>query len=257
VQLESKYRDGLRRTASPTYVDLEGDIVWTQEYLRYRVNRCTHSDAVQRVLFQIDGGTALPTCGDAPVGQILFPPRNEPLDFRLQLESKYRDGLKRAATSSHVDIEGDIVWTQEYIRYRVNWCDHYEATQRVFMQIDGRGVQPVCPPPVTTSTTTSTTTTVRPPECRYCPSPREQTVSSAGGTFSVAVNPIDSNADWTAVSEQPSWIRILSGSSGHGSGVVRYSVQPNGYGVQRSGVISVGGLSGLFPREDHVVTQRP
>ena len=51
-----------------------------------------------------------------------FPPRNEPILFRTNLEAKYRDGLHREPTTSYVDIEGTIVWTQEYLRYRINQC---------------------------------------------------------------------------------------------------------------------------------------
>ena len=129
----------------PTYVDLEGDIVWTQEYLRYRVNQCDHATAVQRVLDQIDGRGVAPVCGNPPPGgAVPFPPRNEPFAFRQQLELKYRDGLRRSATSSYVDIEGAIVWTQEYLRYRVNRCGHEAATQKVLDQIDGKGIASVC-----------------------------------------------------------------------------------------------------------------
>jgi hypothetical protein len=94
----------------------------------------------------------LPTSGARDVA---FPPRDQPLDFRVRLETKYRDQLQRPSTSSYVDLEGNIVWTQEYLRYRVNACDHTEAVDRVFLQIDGRGIQPVCqtivtpPPPPT------------------------------------------------------------------------------------------------------------
>lgn len=143
--LELKYRDGLRRSPSTTYVDLEGDIVWTQEYLRYRVNQCDHATAVQKVMDQIDGRGIAPVCGNPPSGSVVaFPPRNEPYAFRQELEIKYRDGLRRGATSSYVDIEGAIVWTQEYLRYRVNQCGHVAATQKVLDQIDGRGIAPVC-----------------------------------------------------------------------------------------------------------------
>lgn len=144
AQLESKYRDGLHRTATSTFVDIEGDIVWTQEYLRYRVNQCDHMTAVTKVFAQIDGGGIQPVCGGAPSGQVLFPPRNEPFDFRQQLEAKYRDGLHRTASSTFVDIEGTIVWTQEYLRYRLNACNHADAATRVFQQIDGAGIQPDC-----------------------------------------------------------------------------------------------------------------
>jgi len=143
-ELEAKYRDGLGRSPSSTYVDLEGDIVWTQEYVRYRVNGCDHPTAVQKVFDQIDGRGVSPVCGDAAAGPIAFPPRNEPYAFRLELEAKYRDGLQRPAGPSYVDIEGSIVWTQEYLRYRVNRCGHAAATAKVLNQIDGQGIAPTC-----------------------------------------------------------------------------------------------------------------
>lgn len=143
-QLETKYRDGLGRGNTITYVDREGDIVWTSEYYRYRVNGCSHSQAQTRVFAQIDSAGVYGVCGSASSGTIAFPPRNEALDFRTALESKYRDELRRGATTSAVDIEGDVVWIQEYLRYRVNSCSHAVAVDKVFAQIDGRGVQPVC-----------------------------------------------------------------------------------------------------------------
>jgi Matrixin len=143
-QLEAKYRDGLRRAPASTFVDTEGDIVWTQEYLRYRVYQCTHQQAIDRVFVQIDGGAAPGVCGNALAGAVQFPPRNEPLDFRNQLEAKYRDGLRRSPVSTTVDREGDVVWTQEYLRYRVNSCGHAAAVQDVLTQIDGNAAPPVC-----------------------------------------------------------------------------------------------------------------
>ena len=143
-QLEAKYRDGLRRGDSTTYVDREGDIVWISEYYRYRVNACSHSQAQSRVFGQIDSTGTFGVCGSAPSGAIAFPPRNEALQFRTALEAKYRDELRRGASQSSVDNEGDVVWIQEYLRYRVNSCSHAVAVDKVFAQIDGRGVQPVC-----------------------------------------------------------------------------------------------------------------
>ena len=113
VALEAKYRDGLRRAPASTFVDQEGAVVWTQEYLRYRVNGCSHPVALQHVMSQIDGGGIAPVCASA--SSAAFPPRNEPYDFMLQLESKYQNGLRRPAGTSAVDVEGNIVWTQEYL----------------------------------------------------------------------------------------------------------------------------------------------
>jgi hypothetical protein len=139
--LEIKYRDQLHRGATSSFVDIEGTIVWTQEYLRYRVNGCGHVEAVLRVFLQIDGFGVQPVCS---IFENAFPPRNEPFDFMLQLNAKYRDTLRRNPVSTFVDIEGNIVWTQEYLRYRVTGCSHIEATVKVFQQIDGRGVAPPC-----------------------------------------------------------------------------------------------------------------
>jgi len=143
-QLEAKYRDGLRRGPTSTSVDVEGDVVWTSEYLRYRVYQCTHQQAVDRVAAQIDGNAPPGVCGAAVAGSVQFPPRNEALDFRNQLEGKYRDGLRRGPTATAVDREGDVVWIQEYLRYRVNSCGHAAAVQSVLTQIDGRSAPPVC-----------------------------------------------------------------------------------------------------------------
>ena len=93
---------------------------------------------------QIDGGGPPQVCGTSGSGQVRFPPRNESLDFRIRLEAKYRDGLKRSPTSTSVDNEGDVVWTQEYLRYRVNGCGHGIATQNVMTQIDGYPAPQVC-----------------------------------------------------------------------------------------------------------------
>lgn len=141
--LEGYYRDTLRRGATTSFVDIEGTIVWTQEYLRYRVNACDHLQAQARVFLQIDGAGIQPVCG-AEQTTPTFPPRNEPFVFRQALEAKYRDQLRRNAVATFVDVEGDIVWTQEYLRYRVLECDHASAQQFVVDQIQGRGIAPGC-----------------------------------------------------------------------------------------------------------------
>lgn len=143
TNLEAKYRDGLRREPTTSFVDIEGSIVWTQEYVNYRVNQCGHADAVARVFRQIDGLGVDPVCGATTT--TAFPPRNEPFDFRAQLELKYRDGLRRGPTTTFVDAEGDIVWTLEYLRYRLSACGHAEAESKVFAQIDDRSrIPPTC-----------------------------------------------------------------------------------------------------------------
>ena len=97
-QLETKYQTGLGRSAAPTFVDREGEVVWTQEYMRYRTNGCDHASATQRVMAQIDGNPAGQVCGAPPDGLIAFPPRTDSLNFRQQLETKYQQ-FNRGASS--------------------------------------------------------------------------------------------------------------------------------------------------------------
>jgi hypothetical protein len=154
--LEAYYRDILRRSTTSSFVDIEGTIVWTQEYLRYRVNGCTHDQALSRVMAQIDGSTNTSVCSTT---ETPFPPRNEPFAFRQSLEAKYRDGLRRSSGSTFVDTEGDIVWTQEYLRYRTTGCTDAQATDRVRSQLGG-GAPPAGCSTTTTSTTSTSTTTI-------------------------------------------------------------------------------------------------
>ena len=56
----------------------------------------------------------------------------------------YRVDLNRQPSDTRVDPEGDVVWIQEYLRYRLGGCNHTDAVSRAMLQIDGLGVQPVC-----------------------------------------------------------------------------------------------------------------
>lgn len=72
-----------------------------------------------------------------------FPPRNDLFTFFSNADDKYR-GMGRAAVSFFIDREGIAVWMQEYIRYRVNGCDHSIGVTRVVTQIGGGAAGAVC-----------------------------------------------------------------------------------------------------------------
>jgi len=143
-QLESFYETQLHAARSATFVDLEGSIVWLSEYLRYRVGACSHQSATRRVFAALDNAGVYGLCAVTNQDHISFPARNETLDFQNQLEAKYRDGLRREPSPTFVDNEGSAVWVQEYLRYRLSGCAHGDATSKVFAQISGLGIQPVC-----------------------------------------------------------------------------------------------------------------
>ena len=147
--LQALYRDTLRRTQTGTFVDSEGQNVWLTEYFRFYLNGCSHEDATSRTLQEIRSGATQPVCG---AENLTFPPRNLPNDFQNRLQAAYRDDLRRPETLSYVDSEGANVWLAQYLRFRVvGNCDHASAESRVFTEIRGGGVQPVCGPPFSRS----------------------------------------------------------------------------------------------------------
>ncbi|MSO62670.1 MAG: hypothetical protein EXQ50_11360 [Acidobacteria bacterium] len=221
-QLETKYQVGLNRGASTSAVDREGEVVWLQEYVRYRVNGCDHGTAVQRVLAQIDGGAAGAVCSDVPAGgAVAFPSRADALTFRQALESRYQQ-MNRGLTQSFVDAEGAVVWTTEYLRYRTNACDHASAVQKVFTQIDG-GAAPATCVPVSEA-------------CTYRFG-ADQELPYTGGTFTVGIFKLAGTGacTWTATNSA-SFVSGLSPTTGDGSGQVEFRVSQND-GARRTGNI--------------------
>jgi hypothetical protein len=221
--LETQYQNVLKRTATSTFVDVEGDIVWTGEYLRYRVNACDHPTAIAKVLAEIGGAATPAVCGTAV--SVVFPPRNESLDFRKQLEIQYQSVLKRAATSTFVDLEGDAVWTQEYFRFRLNACDHATAVTDVLTEINNAGTPAGC-------------------GCSYALSPSSQSVPSSGGNFAVQLIRSAGSCPWTASADS---FVTLSTNSGTDPTSLTYSVAANNGGA-RTGTLMVawnGGSTNL------------
>lgn len=77
--------------------------------------------------------------------------------------------------------------------------------------------------------------------CTYSISPStSQTFSSNGGTGSFLINST-SGCEWTATSSDPSWLHIISNSSGNGNGSLSFSVDPNFETYSRIGTIAVSG----------------
>lgn len=224
--LENKYQQ-MGRSLTSTTVDREGEVVWTQEYIRYRVNGCDHITAVQRVMTQIDGGAAGGICASPAEGVVIFPSRADSLDFRRQLEDKYA-AMGRGLTQTFVDQEGSVIWVQEYLRYRVNGCDHITAEQKVFSQIDGGPVPDVCRLP-----------------CALNASPSGAMFGFVGGTgsFEVRPNQANCNLDWTATSDS-SWLTFASTQTpGTGFTIFPFSVAQNN-GSTRFGKITVNWSGG-------------
>ena len=105
---------------SGTFVDREGEVVWLQEYIRYRVNGCDHATAMSRVLTQIDGGAAGGICSAPPEGVGQFPAAQR----RVRRAPHARDQVSadgpRPELRRRSIRKAAAIWITEYLRYRTN-----------------------------------------------------------------------------------------------------------------------------------------
>ena len=227
--LETKYRTGLGRSGNTTFVDIEGEIVWIQEYLRYRVNGCDHATALSRVLAQIDGAIGGPVCSEVdPGADVPFPARTDVFEARRSLDTKYQQ-MGRGLSVTAVDIEGAGIWIAEYLRYRASGCDHATAEQKVFAQIDGAAPPATCFVP-----------------CSYTLNPGGISTGSGASTQSFEVRPPSASSPrcgWTASSTVP-WLTFDSSQTpNQGFAVFTYSIAQNN-GNRRTGHIDVAWQGG-------------
>jgi hypothetical protein len=224
--LEAPYQNTLNRSLNTQAVDREGEVVWLQEYIRYRVNGCDHETAIRNVFAQIDQQAAPAVCAENRNYVAIYPPRNETLDFRHRLEAKYVS-MGRGGITTYVDLEGQVIWTQEYLRYRSNECSHDVAVQKVAAQIAGAPPSDTCVP-----------------ACRYRISPSNRDLS--GGQQSNFVDLIGEpgGCDWTASSDA-AWLTFPSSqTTGRNDTSINYTVAQNVSGGARTGRITFNWTGG-------------
>jgi hypothetical protein len=227
-ELETAYQVGLGRSPSMSAVDKEGEVVWIQEYIRYRVNGCDHGTAVQRVAEQIAGRPAGGICAAPPAGLVLFPSRADVFAFRQQLETLYltvvagvSGPLARVPQPTFVDMEGASIWIAEYLRYRTNECDHPTGSQKTLVQLSG------APPPATCFV-----------PCSFIINPSSLDVSKLASNHELEVRPNRAGCEW-AVASDVTWITIPAFfANGNTFTMVPYSIAVND-GPDRVGHITL------------------
>ena len=133
--LELVYRHQLNRAEAPTSIHPRDAMTWMRRYIRFRLHQCTHEVAGDKVWQEIAEGSALALCG--PPDTVSFPPQNETVDFRRQLEEKWQSRAV-PSPSTAVDPVGDAVWMQRYLELRVGGCSQAHATAAVLDQIAGQ-----------------------------------------------------------------------------------------------------------------------
>ncbi len=88
--------------------------------------------------------------------------------------------------------------------------------------------------------------------CTFTISPSSYSYSSLSNTGSVTVTPSSSDCAWTATSND-SWIKIVSDSSGTGSGKITYDVVANS-GTARVGTITLDGQTSTLTQAGTAIT---
>ena len=78
--------------------------------------------------------------------------------------------------------------------------------------------------------------------CTYSKAPSVRSFTATGGADTVNIT-ADAGCDWTAVSNDPSFITVSSGATGTGDGAVNYVVAPNISSNPRAGTILVAGTT--------------
>ena len=229
TSLDGQYQR-MGRGASSFYIDREGLAVWTQEYIRYRVNGCDHGTALQRVLTQIAGGAAGGTCAEPPPGVVQFPSRADSYAFIREIDARYQQ-MGRSVTQLFVDLEGAVIWIQEYLRFRTNACDAATSEQKVFSQIAGGPVPDTCFV-----------------ACNYTLNPGgiNAGAGALSSTFEIrpTAPPTDPRSCGWVASSDASWLTIPNDHrSGNGFTVIPYTVANNN-GGDRVGRISFAWAGG-------------
>jgi len=227
AQLDTRYQTGLGRSASPqTYVDLEGAVVWIQEYVRHRSNGCDHATATQRVLSQVGGGPVAAPCATVAEGQFLVGSRSDVVAFYRTLDTRYQQ-LGAGLRASSVDLEGQAIWYQQYLRYRSSGCDHATALSKVFTMIDGGAEPATCYVGCGYRITPDTITTG---------------VGALNSTFEMRPNPVA--CEYTLTSDA-SWLTFPGDQRvGNGFFNIPYSVGANLSNAERTGRITATWATG-------------
>jgi hypothetical protein len=131
-RLDALYRDQLGRNVAAPAIDPGAFVHWFRRYLRFRLHGCTHDVAAAKVWEQLASGGAPALC--ARPDAVSFPPEDESMDFRRQLEERLRDQPVVQPPTS-VDALGEVVWTQRYLQARVRGCSHEAGMKAVEQQI--------------------------------------------------------------------------------------------------------------------------
>lgn len=122
---------GAREANGPTGLRVES----LARYLAYRIEGCDHALAERRAL-QLQGPREVALCPSLVLHHEL-PPADQTYAFFVRLSEALREKPAPAASSTHVDPEGEAVWLQAYMRERARGAREPDARATVLAAIAG------------------------------------------------------------------------------------------------------------------------
>jgi hypothetical protein len=233
--LEVKYRDDLRAPLSQTYVDQPNEVLYTQEFVRYSQSGCSSATAYERVFTQIDGRGTAPDCRPTPPTSSCSYGLSPASQSAAAAGGGFTASLAADPSECSWQLSTDVPWITgaaasgagpRTVNYTVaaNTSSQPRTGRITLAGTDGtqRSLQ------VDQAGTTTPPTAA----CTYALSPSTVNAIPDGGTYDVQVA-TQTGCAWTATSSVP-WATIVSGSSGTGSGTIRFAF-PRNAGDERLG----------------------
>jgi hypothetical protein len=129
--LDELYGERMGRQARTTSQSPQQRLTMMLRYWWYRTGGCTHEAAVQKTLAPAPDDVRI--CGQ-PYRQRRDPSQEELYDLHRRMLETPSSG-QHGAWATHVDNEGEVVWTHHYITGRLNGRDAYGARVEVLNAI--------------------------------------------------------------------------------------------------------------------------
>jgi hypothetical protein len=127
--LDVEFRDGLKRAPQSIYGSSEERVRAIARFVSYRLTGCDREEATGRILRELRGAHEIRLCSnhrsrrlsalENPGDVDSLPTRDETVRMLREVDDVYRKELTRSAAASHLDTEGEAVWIQEYLGYRL------------------------------------------------------------------------------------------------------------------------------------------
>jgi hypothetical protein len=138
TELDDVYRTALGRGLRQAPGATETRVESLARYLAYRIEGCGHEEAETKTLRNLEGQDDRSLC-DRLALRVEMPPADQTLAFARRLDAVLSGKPGVVTTTTHIDLEGEAVWIQEYARERARGIRPQDARAAVVAAIRGSG----------------------------------------------------------------------------------------------------------------------